>query len=159
MIRLSILLTLGLLAAPLALADDDLEEGAGCEDRGPGGKGRGPDVTRARGFDRHGGGRPDPAALLRDNADTIGLTEAQLAAVDAIFAEARPELEALHAAARTAREAARAEDATEAQEDAAHAAGEALRDARRAALDAVRAELTEEQWEAAQALMPRPMHR
>ncbi|MDP2315483.1 MAG: hypothetical protein Q8P41_21475 [Pseudomonadota bacterium] len=150
----ALIVTLG-LAVPVAFAggpDGACEHGDGPSDDGPSEHGRG---GGPGGEGRHGGERQDPAATLRANAATLGLTEAQLTTIDGIFAEAKPRLDALHTAAAEARDAARADDATE--DDLAYEedARDALRAARRETMEAVRAALTEEQWDAARELMPR----
>ncbi|MES2644342.1 MAG: hypothetical protein V4850_32955 [Myxococcota bacterium] len=93
---------------------------------------------------RHRG--PPPHVILLDNADELGLDDATTTRIEAIAAAARPELHALHTAARSLR-----------PEDEGFAEARAqLVEAEGALMDDIRAELTEAQWAAAEALLPPP---
>lgn len=104
----------------------------------------GPDGDRG---DRHGPPRHGPPAheVLLDNADEIGLDDATVARIQALADATRADMDQLREAAELARGT-----------DAERSIHQAMRERGRALMDQIRGLLTDEQWAAAQEILPPP---
>jgi flagellar biosynthesis/type III secretory pathway protein FliH len=91
---------------------------------------------------------PPPDQIILDSAEDLGIDDATLAEIEALFAAQRPAMEAAHAAARAAMESG--------DEAGGRAAMEAAHEEGRAVMDAVMAMLTEEQRDALAEILPPP---